>query len=201
MHRSASYPLGDTTMTKRFSIGLFTACVALLLGLGVQGCSKRSGRGVPLGDPSANLQITNNSGNTLVVYVDRVELGSVQPGQTRAWDVLNGLRPVHMREVGESTLTYYGDFNFFSGNLVQLDYAPGFTHNFTVFNDSARTLDVFVDLVEIGSIPPLERGDFLVTPGIRDVHFRERGDSIDFVGTFDFPSLSNGQELVLVYRP
>lgn len=188
-------------MNQRHTFALATVCFAVFLGLGAQGCSARSGHSVPVGSPSANLEVTNHGSSALVVYVDRVQLGTVQPNQTRAWDVFSGSRPVHMREVGDSILTYYGQFNFSNGALIAIDYQPGVTQNLTVYNDSSRTLDVYVDLVQIGDIPPREHGSFLVNPGQHDIYFREHGSSIDFVGTFDFPFLTDDQELVLVYQP
>jgi hypothetical protein len=189
-------------MTQRLLITVLALAAPLAAGIALQGCSHKSGRSVPLGDPNANLEVTNAGARTIHVYVDRRELGSIRPGQTRAFDILNGIRPVHIRESGESTLTYYGDFNFFSGQLVGITYQPGLTHNLTVINDGPRTLHVHVDWFEVGEVPPLEQRDFLITPGLHDVHFRERGDSTyDFVGEFDFPALVDDQELVLIYRP
>ena len=71
--------------------------------------------------------------------------------------------------------------------------------NFQVENTTSRTLNVYIDGLEVGGVIPGGTAPFYVDPGFREVGFRERGSSlIESQGIYDFTS--NGL-LRLTYDP
>lgn len=196
MDRAYELP-GGRILRRTFLGGLVTS------GLGVvaAGCGSKSGRQVAPGSSSANLTVTNNSPVTIDVHVDYAKVGEVQPGSAGYFQVLAGIRAIHVRERGESFYRYYGDFVFDSSSLLGLTYWPGHTRNLVVQNDGVVTIDLYVDGIEVASVRPGERRDLFVSPGRRDLHVRERGDSsLTFVGTFDFPPAGSGiPEITVIY--
>lgn len=183
--------------------GLFAGLIVIGLGLIAGGCGSKSGRQVENGSSSANLTVQNDAGSTVDVYVDYAKVGEVQPNTTGSFEVLSGLRAVHLRERGESQYHYQGDFSFSGNGRLNLVYHPGYTRNLVVSNEDSRTLHVYIDLSEVAEVRPGERRDLFVRPGRRDVHVRPRGDSgLTFVGTFDFYDGFSGQpEVLVIYRP
>ena len=182
---------------------LLAGLVVGALGLIAAGCGSKSGKQVPAGTSTANLTVTNSAGATLDVYVDYAKVGEVQPSTTGYFQVVSGVRALHVRERGESQYHYQGDYVFSGNAVVNLTYHPGHSRNLVVSNEDVRTLHVYVDLVEVAEVRPGERRDLFVSRGRRDIHVRPRGDSgLTYVGTFDFYDAGSGQpEVTIVYRP
>ena len=174
-------------MTARNSF-LAATTLALLSGLFVAGCSdSKSGKIVTPGSGSTvNLRITNQDQDRIFVYVDGDEVGSVFTNQTIDFSILSGLRVVSWRETGEVNPTVQGEFVFNTTQVVTLVHNPALVTNFRVVNNDTKTIDVFVDFDDKGSVQPGQTRDWKLVTGIRDVHIRETGSSnANFVGTFN----------------
>ncbi len=167
---------------------LFTAALALLGGLVAAGCSEsKTGKIVTPGSGSTvNLRITNLDQDRIHVFVDGDEIGSVFTNQTIDFAVLSGLRVVSWRETGEVNPTLQGEFVFNTTQVVTLTHNPAIATNFRVVNNDTKTIDVFVDFDDKGSVQPGQTRDWKLVTGIRDVHIRETGSSsANYVGTFN----------------
>lgn len=186
-------------MTGKMLVG---ALCAVLIGAAAQGCGSRSGRQVPSGSPNANLTVINQGSSTIEVYVDYARIGAVQPGTQGFFEVVTGLRPVHIRERGDAFDHYLGDFTFRRDTIIDITYQPGFTRNCVVTNLSPVRLFLYVGGVEVALVRPNEKRDLFVNPGRYDVHVREEGDAtLTFVGTYDFaPAGSPLPELSIIYQ-
>ncbi|MGE0710459.1 MAG: hypothetical protein AB7N76_09915 [Planctomycetota bacterium] len=74
------------------------------------------------------------------------------------------------------------------------------TANLEVENKTLKTLHVYASGGEIGEVVPNGAARFFVSPGLRQIDFRERGDSfLQSQGVYDFGS--SGAPLRLVYDP
>lgn len=186
-------------MTGKVLVG---ALCAVLIGIATQGCGSKSGRQVPAGSLNANLTVINQGASTVEVFVDYARIGTVLPGTQGFFQVVNGLRPVHIRERGDPYDHYLGDFTFRGDTIIDITYDPGFTRNCVVTNLSPARLFFYVGGVEIALVRPNERRDLFVNPGRYDVHVREEGQlGLTFVGTFDFaPAGSVLPEVTVLYQ-
>ncbi|MCA8923607.1 MAG: hypothetical protein KDD82_17450 [Planctomycetes bacterium] len=189
-HRSAAH---------RRWILLGTLLGVVALSLTAAGCGK-SGRRVANGSDVANMSVLNNASVGLDVFVDSDRLGTVPPGQLNSFRVYGNTRSLYLREQG-GDLFYFGTYEFYDDRLLRIDYTPGL-RNLTVNNDSQFTVHVIIDSLEIAQVQPLTSEILVVSPGLHDVYFRERGSSsADFVGLIDFPPAALSGGVVLTHGP
>lgn len=176
----------------RFS-GLLLA-LPLLVGLLVQGCS-HSSSGHPAGPGDiANFEVTNRHNELIHLYVDGGSIGDVDAGRTEDFVVKAGFRSLEIRESGSSRREWQGDYDFTS-SLLTFTYDPRVNENLRVTNNDNDDVEIFVDLVYVGTVRSNATRDFLIVSGRYDLHAREDGTTIlDYVGTFNF----NTSELVVL---
>ena len=75
------------------------------------------------------------------------------------------------------------------GKSSSARFSSGGPTNFRVENTTAKTLNVYIDGLEVGGVIPNATAPFYVDPGFREVGFRERGSSlIESQGIYDFTS-------------
>ena len=158
----------------------------LVLGLLHAGCNDSdSGHPVGPGQPS-NFSVTNRDIDTLHVYVDGGEIGDVRPGATVEFWVDPGSRLVQFRETGQSTRDDQGVFTFSTSTTISLIHDPS-TPNLRVINDAVRTVHVYVDATEVGTVSPFTTAEWNIVPGTHDVYFRETGQArTDYYDTYTF---------------
>jgi len=187
--------MGGMSAPTRWLTGL-TAVLAL--GVAAAGCGSSSGRQVTPTQPH-NLEVTNEHFETVDVFVDRRDVGQVNPGSSGVFRIERGERTVHVRERGSSTLRFLGAFDF-DGTVVPVTYDPT-RRNLFLENQAFFDVHVLIDGVEIAEVPPGEVLEAVVAPGQHDLSVREDGSSAnDFVGTFDFPATS-AAPIQVVYTP
>ena len=85
------------------------------------------------------------------------------------------------------------------GKSDNATFSNGGPTNLQVENTTTKTLNVYIDGLEVGGVFPNATADLYVDPGFREVGFRERGNSlIESQGFYDFTSTSR---LRLTYDP
>lgn len=178
---------------------LALAALVVSLGAAAPGCShSHVGREAVFGD-TVNLRITNRDSERIHIYVDGDSVGDVRAGGSTDFAIRPGTRRLEIRESGQVSREWQGDYDFSTSSIIRFVYDPSVLENFTVENTSAVDMEVFVDLEYVGTVRVGQTRGWLIRSGRWDVDAREEGTfTLDWIGRYNF---NTSEHVQLTFEP